>query len=214
MKRVEGGDIVSRILACTGCGEFLLIEYEPTFNVEDFSWGLLMPALLKEGPTVVADFFGVGAITFRNYTRRASGEEYSRIIDLTKGIKVIKVGPGSASYGELIEELAPAYEAQTFLRNYHSLIGRVSRLPVKPRYLVTFGLGHYVHFGGDAAILAILTAVSTLPVEDLLSVHLINRDVIRRDHLAILEGLASAVFELSSEGVKIRKGGVSGDKRG
>ena len=211
---MEGGDIVSRILACTGCGEFLLIEYEPTFNVEDFSWGLLMPALLREGPTVVADFFGVGDIMFRNYARRASGREYSRIIDLAGSVKVIKVGPGSASYGELIEELAPVYEAQTFLRNYHSLVGRVSRLPVKPRYLVTFGLGHYVHFGGDDAVLAILTAAGTLPFEDLVGVHLVNRDVMRRDHLAILEGMASVIFELTSEGVKMRKGGVSGDKRG
>ncbi len=188
-------------------GDTVIAEYEPYYPVEDFSWGLLMPSLVETDSVVVADFFGVGNLLLRNYARRVSGKEYSRLIGLMKSIKVVKVGPGLASYGELLMDISPSYEPGSFLKNYHTIISRVSRLPTKPEYLVTFGLGHYVHFGGDNAVKSLLTGVSTIPLEDWVGIHFVNEAVVRREHLAILEEMASMVFRLSSDGITILKGG-------
>ncbi|WP_297421476.1 DUF257 family protein [Thermococcus sp.] len=188
-------------------GDTVIVEYEPYYPVEDFSWGLLMPLLVETDSVVVADFFGVGNLLLRNYARRVSGKEYSRLIGLVKSIKVVKVGPGLASYGELLMDISPSYEPGSFLKNYHTIISRVSRLPTKPEYLVTFGLGHYVHFGGDNAVKSLLTGVSTIPLEDWVGIHFVNEAVVRREHLAILEEMASMVFRLSSDGITILKGG-------
>ncbi|NJE04427.1 DUF257 family protein [Thermococcus sp. MV11] len=188
-------------------GDTILIEYKPSYPVEDFSWGILLPALAGRYGVVVADFFGVGDVLFRNYARRISGREYSRVIELIKRIKVVKIGPGSASYGEVIEEVVPAYDPQTFLKNYHAVIGKMSRSPVKPEYFVTFGLSHYIHFGGDEAVKSILTGISTIPMEDWVGIHFINKDVLRKEHLAMLEEIASMVFQVSEEGLKVRKEG-------
>jgi len=195
-------------------GDTVLIEYEPTYPIEEFSWGFLMPALLDRDGLVVADFFGVGDLLFRNYIRRISGKEYSRTIELMKRIKVVKIGPGSAGYGEVVEEITPSYEPPAFLKNYHTIISRMSRLPTKPEYFVTFGLGHYIHFGGDAAIRSLITAVSTIPMEDWVGVHFINEGVMRRERLAMLEEIASIIFQLSKDGFRVRKGGGTVDQGG
>ncbi|ASJ05886.1 DUF257 family protein [Thermococcus pacificus] len=195
-------------------GDSVLIEYESTYPVEGFSWGFLIPALLERNGVVVADFFGVGDLLFRNYIRRVSGREYSRTIELMRNIKVVKIGPGSASYGGVFEEITPTYEPSTFLKNYHTIISKMSRLPSKPEYVVTFGLGHYIHFGDDDAIRSLITAVSTIPTEDWVGVHFINEGVMRREHLAMLEGISSMVFHVSERGLKVKKEGESIDQGG
>ncbi|ASJ07864.1 biotin synthase [Thermococcus siculi] len=202
------------ILGKANRGDTVLIEYDPTYPVEEFSWGFLIPVLLDRDGLVVADFFGVGNLLFRNYLRKVSGREYSKAIEFIKKIKVVKIGPGSASYGEVVEEITPSYEAHAFLKNYHTIITRMSRLPTKPEYFVTFGLGHYIHFGRDEAIRALLTAVSTIPMEDWVGIHFINEGVMKRERLAMLEEISSMVFHISRDGLKVKKEGGAIDQGG
>ncbi len=205
----------NHLLGKANRGDTVIVEYEPYYPIEDFSWGLLMPSLVEMDSVVVADFFGIGNLLLRNYARRVSGREYSRLIGLMKSIKVVKVGPGSASYGELLLDISPAYEPGAFLRNYHTIISRISRLPSKPEYFVTFGLGHYLHFGGDNAVKSLLTGVSTIPLEDWVGIHFINEAVVKREHLAVLEEMASMVFKASRGGITVLKeGGVVDNGRG
>ena len=113
-----------------------------------------------------------------------------------------------------MEEIAPSYEPHTFLKNYHTVISRMSRLPIKPEYFVTFGLGHYIHFGGDDAIRALITAVSTIPMEDWVGIHFINEGVLRKERLAMLEGVSSMVFHASKDGISVKKEGGGIDQGG
>jgi hypothetical protein len=195
-------------------GDTVLIEYESTYPIDEFSWGLLIPFLVGRDGVVVADFYGIGNLLFRNYVRKISGREYSELIGLMKRIKVVRIGPGSADYGEVVEEIAPSYEPHTFLKNYHTIISRMSRLPSKPEYFVTFGLGHYIHFGGDEAIKSLITAVSTIPMEDWVGVHFINENVMRKERLAMLEEVSSMIFHISREGLRVKKEGESLDRGG
>ncbi|ASJ13082.1 MULTISPECIES: DUF257 family protein [Thermococcus] len=195
-------------------GDTVLIEYPPTYPLGKFSWGFLIPSLIERGGVVIGDFFGIGDLLFRNYIRRVSGKEYSDIIELIKKIKVVKIGPGSASYGEVIEEVVPVYDSHSFLKNYHTVVNRMTHSPTKPEYFVTFGLSHYVHFGGDEAMKAIMTGISTIPMEDWVGIHFLNVDVLSRVHLAMLEEMASIVFQLSDEEVIVKKGGEAFDSGG
>ncbi len=195
-------------------GDLILVEYSPTYPVGEFFWGFLVPRLIERGGVVIGDFFGIGDMIFRNYTRKISGKEYSSLIELIKEIKVVKIGPGSASYGEVLEEITPTYESHGFLKNYHTIINRMTHSPAKPEYFVTFGLANYLNFGGKAAMKALLTSISTIPMEDWVGIHFINVDVLEKDQLAMLEEIASIVFYVSSEGVTVKKGGDVFDSGG
>ncbi|NJE09449.1 DUF257 family protein [Thermococcus sp. MAR1] len=188
-------------------GDTVLIEYRPTYPLEELSWGFLIPALIERGDVVIGDFFGIGDLLFRNYIRRISGKEYSDVIELIKKIKVVKIGPGSASYGEVIEEVVPVYDSHSFLKNYHTVVNRMTHSPKKPEYFVTFGLSHYVHFGGDEAMKALITGISTIPMEDWVGIHFLNVDVLSKAHLAMLEEMASIVFHVSNDELIVKKGG-------
>ncbi|NJD98337.1 biotin synthase [Thermococcus sp. LS1] len=195
-------------------GDMILVEYPSTYPIEEFSWSFLIPALVERGGVVIGDFFGIGDLMFRNYTRKVSGKEYSKIIELIKEIKIVKIGPGSASYGEVIEEVVPAYDSHSFLKNYHTVVNRMTHCPTKPEYFVTFGLAHYVHFGGDEAVKAILTGISTIPLEEWVGIHFINVDILSREHVAMLEEMASMVFYISKDGLIVKKGGEAFDSGG
>ncbi|NJE85151.1 biotin synthase [Thermococcus sp. CX2] len=188
-------------------GDIVMVEYPSVYPVEEFSWGLLIPMLVDRGVVVIGDFFGVGDLMFRNYIRRISGREYSRIIEIIKKIKVVKVGPGSASYGEVIEEVVPVYDSHSFLKNYHMVVNRMANCPAKPDYVLTFGLAQYIRFGGDEAMKAILTSISTIPMEDWIGIHFVNVDILSPEHLAMLEEVSSIVFYISKEGLIIKKEG-------
>ncbi len=188
-------------------GSVILVEYSPTYQMERFSWGFLLPILMERGEVVVVDFFGVGDIMFRNYIRGIGGREYSKILELIKSLKIIKVGPGSCSYGGIIDEIVPTYDPQSALRSYYSMINKLVNSPTKPDYMVTFGLAMYLHFGGEGAIRSLLTWVTTLPVEDWAWVHLVNKGVLSEENLAILEELSSMVFQPSHGEVTVKKGG-------
>ncbi len=188
-------------------GSVILVEYSPTYQMERFSWGFLLPILMERGEVVVVDFFGVGDIMFRNYIRGIGGREYSKILELIKSLKIIKVGPGGCSYGGVIDDVVPTYDPQSALRSYYSMINKLVNSPTKPDYMVTFGLAMYLHFGGEGAIRSLLTWVTTLPVEDWAWVHLVNKGVLSEENLAILEELSSMVFQPSHGKVTVKKGG-------
>ncbi|WP_297550465.1 DUF257 family protein [Thermococcus sp.] len=196
------------VLSFMAPGDVVLVEYRSREPIETLAWGELLPAI-GEGGVVVVDFFGMGEILLRKFMRR--GEvDYSSIIELLRDLKVVRVGPGTVTYGEILEDVVPSYDPHTFLRSYHSIMSKISRLPQKPKYMVTFGLAHYIHFNPENAIKAILTAVSTIPAEDLVIINFINSEVIKRSRLAILEELSTAIVEVSEGNIKIYKdGGVS-----
>jgi len=190
-------------------GDVVLIEYQSQEPIENLAWGELLPAIASGG-VIVVDFFGLGEILLRKFVRKKH-VDYSATLEILKNLKVVKVGPGAVTYGEILEDVVPSYDSHQFLRNYHSIMSKISRLPQKPKYMVTFGLGHYIHFAPDDAVKAILTAVSTIPSEDLITINLINTDIIDHPHLAILEELSTAIVEVSKGEFKVYKDGGIGD---
>ncbi|GAB6134589.1 DUF257 family protein [Thermococcus prieurii] len=190
-------------------GDVVLIEYQSREPIESLAWGELLPAI-NAGGVVVVDFFGMGEILLRKFMRRGD-VDYSGVLELLKDLRVVRVGPGTVTYGEILEDVVPSYDPHTFLRSYHSIMSKISRLPQKPKYMVTFGLGHYIHFNPENAIKSILTAVSTIPAEDLIIINFVNADVIKRAHLAILEELSTAIVEVSGGEFKVYKDGGIGD---
>ncbi|WP_457742847.1 DUF257 family protein [Thermococcus sp.] len=186
-------------------GDTVLIEYSSLYPVETVAWGEVIPLLIRSGGLVVCDFFGIGDMLFRKHLRRLPGKKYSEFVELIKDVRVIKVGPGAGTYGETIDELVPTYDPHTFLRNYHAVMSKISRLPEKPKFFITFGLGHYVHFNPDDALKSILTGVGNIPMEDLISVHFVNGDILKSTNLAILEEIATFVMKLSRSGLIVLK---------
>jgi hypothetical protein len=175
-------------------GDIILVEYTSNEPVENVSWGELIPSISNYG-VVVADFYGIGEILLRKFIRR-SGKEYTRVLDALRDIKVVKIGPGAVSYGELLVEISPTYDTQLFLKHYYSILSRISRLPQKPRYMVIFGLSHYIYFNPDSSLKSILTAVSAIPAEDLVKIAFVNREILQDAHISMLRELSTVVAEI------------------
>jgi hypothetical protein len=192
-------------------GDVVIIEYSSRTPVERTAWGKVIPLLKSNGNLVITDFFGIGDTFFRKYLRRLPGRVYSEFVERVADIKVVKIGPGATTYGEILEELVPTYDPHIFLKNYHAIMSRISRLPQKPKFLVSFGLSHYVHFNPENALKSIITAVTNIPMEDLIGVHFINTDILTREHLAIVEEIATFVLEVTNGEVSFLKGGGGGD---
>jgi len=186
-------------------GDTVLVEYQSTFPIEWLSWGVLIPGLLERHNVVIIDFFGVGDILFRNYRRRALGKEYTSVLDTMKRVKVVKVGPSTSSYGEVIEEVIPSDDPRTFLKNYHTIVNTIAKLPAKPDYIVSLGLAQFLHFNGRDTLRHMITALATIPLEDWVVVNFINVNAIHGEQLAILEEMSSASFELAGEGSIAKK---------
>ncbi len=186
-------------------GEIILVEYSPRVPLEEFAWEILAPSLAERGEVVVVDFLGVGSILFRNYERKTPGKEYRRLLELMKKLKVVQIGPSISNYGEVIESLVPSEDSKSFLKNYHTLINRIAKLPTKPDYMLVFGFAEHVYFGGDGVLRNLLTALATIPIEDWIVVAFINFEVLKPEQIAILEGVSSAAFRLTKEGIEIRK---------
>lgn len=202
------------ILGRANSGDIVLIEYSPRYPIEEVSWGLVIPELIKTHNLVVADFFGVGNLLFKNYVRKLTGRRYRELLEVIKRIKVVKIGPGSISYGDVIDEIVPTYDPQGFLKDYYSILNKVGRLPYKPDYFVSFGLAHYIHFNRELAIRSILTSLTTIPMEEWVDVHFINFEILDRETLAMLEEVASIIIRASEEGIETKKGGEAVDSRG
>ncbi len=208
-------DLTDMILGKINRGDIMLIEYSSLYQIEKLAWGSIIPSLVQDSTLVVWDFFGVGNLLFKNYIRRCVKPiESVRLVEVLKKIKVVKIGPGTISYGEVIEEISPSYKSQEFIKNYYSTIQRMERLPLKPTHLVTFGISSYIAFGGEETIKNILMGLSTIPMEDWVTINFVNVDTIKRNHLAMLEEIATDVVFVSSEGIIVRKGGDAIDSRG
>ncbi|WP_297507947.1 DUF257 family protein [Thermococcus sp.] len=192
-------------------GDVVIIEYSSLTPVERTAWGKLVPLLKANGNLVITDFFGIGDTLFRKYLRRLPGKAYSEFVELIKDIKVIKIGPGATTYGEILDEMVPTYDPHIFLKNYHAIMSRISRLPQKPKFLLSFGLSHYARFNPDGALKSIITAVTNIPMEDLIGVHLVNKDILTRENLAVFEEIATFVLDVSDTQVLILKDGGVGD---
>ncbi len=186
-------------------GEIILIEHSSRVPIEDLSWSVLMPSLTSRGGVVVLDFFGVGSLLFRNYERKAPGKDYKRLLETMKGLKVVQIGPSVVNYGEVLETIVPSEDSRNFLKNYHAVISRISKLPRKPKYMVVFGFGEYIYFGGDTILKNLLTALATIPLDDWAVLAFINVDVLKKEQLALLESISSAAFHITKGGIEIRK---------
>ncbi len=199
---MEMGTLRDYLLREIWRGSNVLVEYPSNYPIEDFVWGRFIPAIPKEEQVIVDDFLGVGDLTFRNYLRKESGKRYKALIDAIRNIKIIKIGPGRGSYGNVINEIPPVYDAQEFLDRYYGCLKRLVTEFGKPAYFLTFGLAEYLYFGGEKAIRTILTLQSVLPIEDWTSIYFINRTLIDAKHLAMLEEISSSVLEISWDGKK------------
>ncbi|NJE08060.1 biotin synthase [Thermococcus sp. M39] len=180
-------------------GDIVLIEYPSAYPFEDLVWGKIIPEISQDNQIVIDDFFGIGDLSFRNYIRKVSPKQYKKIIEITKHINVIKIGPGRASYGSIIDEIPLTYEISEFMKNYYDAIRKALVDSIKPLYFLSFGLAEYFYFGKEKALQAILFSRSNLPVEDWTSIYLINKDVIEKPHLAILEDISAWILDIDKE---------------
>ena len=206
------GDIIEELLLGKAMrGDVVIMEYSPRIPIERTAWGKVVPLLKANGNLVIVDFFGIGDALFRKYLRRLPGKDYSEFVEMVRDIGVIKVGPGATTYGEILDEFVPTYDPHIFLKSYYAVMSRITRLPQKPKYIVSFGLSHYVYFNPEGAVKSLTTAITNLPIEDMIGVHFLNTDVISRGELAIIEEAATFVLEISGEGFSVLKDGGKGD---
>jgi len=186
-------------------GEIILVEYSSRVPIEEFAWEVIAPSLVGRGEVVVVDFLGVGSLLFRNYERKAPGREYTKLLELIKRLKVVQIGPSTSNYGEVVETLVPSEDPKGFLKNYHTLVNRITKLPSKPDYMIVFGFAEHVYFGGDSVLRNLLTALATIPLEDWTVVAFINFEILKPEQVAILEEISSAAFRITKDGIEIRK---------
>jgi len=186
-------------------GEIVLVEYSSRVPIEELAWEVLAPSLVERGDVVVVDFLGVGSLLFRNYERKAPGREYTKLLELMRKLKVVQIGPSTSNYGEVIETLVPSEDSKSFLKNYHTVINRIAKLPSKPEYMLVFGFAEHVYFSGAAVLKNLLTALATIPFEDWAVVAFINFEVMKPEQIAVLEGISSAAFRVTKDGIEIRK---------
>lgn len=199
-------------------GDSLLIEYPGGYPIEDLLWGKVMPAILQKGMVLVDDFFGVGDIMFRNYVRKLSPSEYKKLLRGIRNIRVIKIGPGQASYGKTLVQVPLTYDSEAFLDSYYGAIRKSLRSQDKPLYFVSIGISEYIYFGKEKALQTLLVARSSLPIEDWSSVYFLNTDLVNGSALALMEELSAWVLEVWGEegsSIHLKKGltGGSNDKR-
>ncbi|MCD6560108.1 biotin synthase [Thermococci archaeon] len=186
-------------------GDVVIIEYPSGYPMEEIVWGEVIPEISRENTVLIDDFFGIGDLMFRNYMRRLEPPEYRKIFKIVKNIKVVKIGPGRASYGKIVNEIPITYETQIFLDNYYLSINKIMKESTKPLYFVSIGVSEYIYFGKEKALQTLLTTRSFLPVEDWSSIYFLNRDMLPKEALAIMEDIASHIIEIKREGEPVLK---------
>lgn len=186
-------------------GDVVIIEYPSGYPMEEIVWGEVIPEISRENTVLIDDFFGIGDLMFRNYMRRLEPPEYKKIFKIVKNIKVVKIGPGRASYGKIVNEIPITYETQIFLDNYYLSINKIMKESTKPLYFVSIGVSEYIYFGKEKALQTLLTTRSFLPVEDWSSIYFLNRDMLPKEALAIMEDIASHIIEIKREGEPVLK---------
>ncbi len=201
----------SRLIRSFQPGDRVLLEYESKIPISQIVWRYITHYILEDEPTIIFDFYGIGDITFRNYLRSISGKEYRRLIESKKNIYIFKIGPGGASYGEVVGQEKVYTGTENFLKVYYTMIQRALSLPRKPKYAVVFGISEYLYFTGSSGLFNLINVISTIPIEDWTTIVLINIDVVDEKQRAILEEISSWVVRLKEEGCEIIKGGNGRD---
>ncbi|NJF24356.1 hypothetical protein [Thermococcus sp. Bubb.Bath] len=204
MLKYEG---VDRLLALLQPGDRVIIEYEPLSDGERVIWGEIISAMIQEGDIAVIDIYGVGDIMFRNYVRLAPSRKYRKFIEGKKHIHVFKVGPGNPSYGEIIGEEKVYSRTENFMKAYYWMMRRALSVPRRPRYLVIFGISEYLHFTGDSGLYNLLYVISSLPVEDFVTIVPLDIKAVDPKVLAVVENMASHVISLTDGSLRVLKGG-------
>ncbi|USS40645.1 DUF257 domain-containing protein [Thermococcus aggregans] len=179
-------------------GDLVIVEYPSTYPLENLVWGELVPSLSGH-EILIDDFFGVGDLLFRDYIRKSPPEKYKLLMELTKRIKAIRIGPGRTSYASIVEEIPTTYDIPEFMKNYYDALTKISSPSTKIEYLMTLGISQYVYFGGDRALRAILFTRSMLPFEDWTSIYFVNSDIMNKQQIAIFRELASKVIKVKKE---------------
>ncbi|EEB74935.1 DUF257 family protein [Thermococcus sp. AM4] len=198
---------ISKVIPLFQPGDRVLVEYTSNVPISRILWQSITRHILDDETVIIFDFYGIGDITFRNYLRSAVGEEYKKLIESKKSVYIFKIGPGGASYGETVGQEKVYTDAESFLKAYYSMIHRALSLPRKPRYAVVFGLSEYLYFTGASGLFNLLNVVSTIPIEDWVTVVPLNIDAIDERQRAILEEISSWVIRITEEGCRIIKGG-------
>lgn len=180
-------------------GDFVVVEYPSLYPLENLIWGELIPSLSNH-EILIDDFFGVGDLLFRDYIRKSPPEKYKALMESTKRIKAIRIGPGRTSYASVVEEMPVTYEISEFMRNYYNALTKLSSPSTKVEYSITLGISQYIYFGGDKALRAILFTRSMLPFEDWTSIYFVNSDILDKQQIAVLRELASKSIKIKKEG--------------
>lgn len=180
-------------------GDFILIEYPSLYPLETLIWGELIPSI-SGSEILIDDFFGVGDLLFRDYLRKSSPEKYKSLMESTKKIRAIRIGPGRTSYASVVEEMPVTYEISEFMRNYYNALMKLFSPSTKVEYSITLGISQYIYFGRDKALRAILFTRSTLPFEDWTSIYFVNNDILDKQQIAVLRELASNSVRIQKEG--------------
>ncbi|AJC72146.1 MAG: DUF257 family protein [Thermococcus sp.] len=192
-------------------GDRVLMEYEAKLPISKIAWRYITRYILEDEPVIIFDFYGIGDIMFRNYLRLISGEEYRQLIESKRNIYIFKIGPGGASYGEVVGHEKVYTDAESFLKGYYTMVQRALSLPRKPRYAVVFGISEYLYFAGPSGLFNIINVISTIPIEDWVTIILLNVDAVNEKQRSILEEISSWVVRLVEEGCEIVKGGNGRD---
>ncbi len=204
----------SRLMHSFQPGDRVLMEYEAKLPISKIAWRYITRCILEileDEPIIIFDFYGIGDIMFRNYLRSISGEEYRQLIEAKRNIYIFKIGPGGASYGEIVGHERVYLDPESFLKGYYTMVQRVLSLPRKPRYAVVFGISEYLYFAGSSGLFNLINVISTIPIEDWVTIVLLNIDAVDEKQRAILEEISSWVVRLGEEGCEILKGGNGRD---
>ncbi|ACS33381.1 Conserved hypothetical protein [Thermococcus gammatolerans EJ3] len=202
---------ISKIIPLFQPGDRVLVEYTSNVPISKILWQSITHHILNDETIIIFDFYGIGDITFRNYLRSAVSEEYKKLIESKKNIYLFKIGPGGASYGRIVGQEKVYTDTESFLKAYYSMVHRALSLPRKPRYAVVFGLSEYLYFTGSSGLFNLLNVISTIPIEDWVTVVPLNIDAIDGRQRAILEEISSWVIRITEEGCQIIKGGKERD---
>lgn len=188
-------------------GDRVLIEYTSDVPISKVMWENIIRHILDNETVIVFDFYGVGDIMFRNYLRSVVGREYKKLIGSKRNVYIFKIGPGGASYGEVVGQEKVYVDTENFLKAYYSMVHHALSLPRKPRYAVVFGLSEYLYFTGSSGLFNILNVISTIPIEDWVTVAPLNVDAIDPKQKALIEEISSWVIRAGEGGFEILKGG-------
>jgi hypothetical protein len=196
---MEVGSLAEFLKKHSTLGDFILVEYPSFYPLGDLVWGEIIPSFSSHD-ILIDDFFGVGDLLFRDYLRKSSPQKYKEVMESTKRIKAIRIGPGRTSYASIVEEIPLTYEISEFMKSYYDALMKLSSHSAKVEYSITFGISQYIYFGKDKALRAILFTRSTLPFEDWTSIYFVNSDILDKQQIAVLRELASNSVRIQKEG--------------